>query len=117
MALEEYEKLLEEKIKALQALKTEERKVDTKEVETMHALSCKKDNFEIFAKLSTLDTPLAIGALIFCGVVCQVDSLIKLVHGWYETSGNDDYSLLLILSSRTVWFKLTKEMELCTREG
>ncbi|CAI8601406.1 unnamed protein product [Vicia faba] len=51
MALEEYEKLLKEKIKALQALKTEERKVDTEEVETMHALSCKKDNFEIFAKL------------------------------------------------------------------
>ncbi|XP_058737536.1 RGG repeats nuclear RNA binding protein A-like [Vicia villosa] len=53
MTLEEYEKLLEEKRKALQALKTEERKVDTKEFETMQALSCKKDNFEIFAKLGS----------------------------------------------------------------
>lgn len=51
MTLEEYEKVLEEKRKALQALKTEERKVDTKAFETMQALSCKKDNTEIFAKL------------------------------------------------------------------
>ncbi|KAK2415372.1 Hyaluronan / mRNA binding family [Trifolium repens] len=53
MTLEEYQKLLEEKRKALQSLKTEERKVDTKEFETMQALSCKKDNFEIFAKLGS----------------------------------------------------------------
>ncbi|CAI8613657.1 unnamed protein product [Vicia faba] len=25
--------------------------------------------------------------------VCQIGSLIKLLHEWYETSGNDDYSL------------------------
>jgi hypothetical protein len=57
MTLEEYQKLLEEKRKALQALKTEERKVDTKEFETMQALSCKKDNFEIFAKLVRTFSP------------------------------------------------------------
>lgn len=51
MTLEEYEKVLEEKRKALQALKTEERKVDTKAFENLQALSCKKDNTEIFAKL------------------------------------------------------------------
>ncbi|XP_045793521.1 RGG repeats nuclear RNA binding protein A-like [Trifolium pratense] len=53
MTLEEYQKVLEEKRKALQVVKTEERKVDTKEFETMQALSCKKDNFEIFAKLGS----------------------------------------------------------------
>ncbi|GAU50558.1 hypothetical protein TSUD_180280 [Trifolium subterraneum] len=53
MTLEEYNKLREEKRKALQVLKTEARKVDTKEFETMQALSCKKDNFEIFAKLGS----------------------------------------------------------------
>lgn len=51
MTLEEYEKVLEEKRKALQALKVESRKVDTKEFESMKPLSCKKENDEIFAKL------------------------------------------------------------------
>lgn len=51
MTLEEYEKLLEEKRKALQALKTaEERKVDTKVFESMQQLS-KKSGDEIFVKL------------------------------------------------------------------
>lgn len=51
MTLEEYEKLLEEKRKALQALKTEQRKVDTKEFESMQPLSSKKENNDIFIKL------------------------------------------------------------------
>lgn len=51
MTLEEYEKLLEEKRKALQALKTEERKVDAKEFESMQQLSSKKDGADIFIKL------------------------------------------------------------------
>lgn len=51
--MEEYEKLLEEKRKALQALKTDAaaRKVDTTEFEKMKAISSKKENNEIFAKL------------------------------------------------------------------
>ncbi|KAK8487038.1 hypothetical protein V6N13_016290 [Hibiscus sabdariffa] len=53
MTLEEYEKLLEEKRKALQALKTEGRKVDAKEFESMQQLSNKKSNDEIFIKLSS----------------------------------------------------------------
>jgi hypothetical protein len=56
MTLEEYEKVLEEKRKALQALKTEERKVDTKEFESMQQLSNKKGGDDIFIKLVTLFT-------------------------------------------------------------
>lgn len=51
MTLEEYEKLLEERRKALQALKTEERKVDVKEFESMQQLSSKKGSDDIFIKL------------------------------------------------------------------
>ena len=52
MTLEEYEKILEEKKKALQATKVEERKVDTKVFESMQQLSNKKTNDEeIFIKL------------------------------------------------------------------
>lgn len=55
MTLEEYQKVLEEKRKALQALKTsEERKVDAKEFETMHQLSSKKGNDDVFIKLVRL---------------------------------------------------------------
>ncbi|CAN6919774.1 unnamed protein product [Brassica oleracea] len=54
MTLEEYEKVLEEKRKALQATKIEERKVDTKAFETMQQLSSKKsNNDEVFIKLGT----------------------------------------------------------------
>ncbi|GLT39620.1 hypothetical protein SLA2020_138020 [Shorea laevis] len=53
MTLEEYEKLLEEKRKALQALKTEERKVDAKEFESMQQLSKKKSNDDVFIKLGS----------------------------------------------------------------
>lgn len=49
--MEEYEKVLEEKRKALQALKTEERKVDTKAFDAMQQLSNKKDNNDVFIKL------------------------------------------------------------------
>jgi len=54
MTLEEYEKVLEEKRKALQATKVEERKVDTKVFEAMQQLSSKKsNNDEVFIKLGT----------------------------------------------------------------
>lgn len=53
MTLEEYQKVLEEKRKALQALKTEERKVDVKEFESMQQLSSKKDNDDVFIKLGS----------------------------------------------------------------
>ncbi|XP_062175327.1 RGG repeats nuclear RNA binding protein A-like [Alnus glutinosa] len=53
MTLEEYEKVLEEKRKALLALKTEERKVDTKEFESMQQLSNKKGGDDIFIKLGS----------------------------------------------------------------
>ncbi|GMH17203.1 hypothetical protein Nepgr_019044 [Nepenthes gracilis] len=53
MTLEEYEKSLKEKRKALQALKTEERKVEfDKEFESMQPLSSKRDNDTIFIKLA-----------------------------------------------------------------
>lgn len=51
MTLDEYEKILEEKKKALQSLTTSERKVDTKVFESMQQLSNKKSNDEIFIKL------------------------------------------------------------------
>ena len=57
MTLEEYEKVLEERRKAFQALKTEERKVDTKEFESMQALSSKKVNHDIFIKLECMLNP------------------------------------------------------------
>ncbi|PON64601.1 Hyaluronan/mRNA-binding protein [Parasponia andersonii] len=53
MTLEEYEKVLEEKRKALLALKTEERKVDVKEFESMQQLSSKRENDDIFIKLGS----------------------------------------------------------------
>uniref|UniRef100_A0A803NHA0 Hyaluronan/mRNA-binding protein domain-containing protein n=1 Tax=Cannabis sativa TaxID=3483 RepID=A0A803NHA0_CANSA len=53
MTLEEYEKVLEEKRKALQALKAEERKVDTKEFASMQQISSKKENQDIFIKLGS----------------------------------------------------------------
>lgn len=52
MTLEEYEKVLEEKRKALQVLKTEERKVDAKEFASMQQIS-KKTSDDIFIKLVT----------------------------------------------------------------
>lgn len=55
MTLEEYEKVLEEKRKALLALKTEERKVDVKEFQSMQQLSSKKENNDIFIKLVRLE--------------------------------------------------------------
>ncbi|XP_044503653.1 RGG repeats nuclear RNA binding protein A-like [Mangifera indica] len=53
MTLEEYEKLLEKKRKALQARKTEERKVDAKEFESMQPLFNKKGNDDVFIKLGS----------------------------------------------------------------
>lgn len=57
MTLEEYEKVLEEKRKALLALKTEERKVDAKEFQAMQQLSNKKTNDDVFIKLVNHCTP------------------------------------------------------------
>ncbi|KAF6152972.1 hypothetical protein GIB67_021577 [Kingdonia uniflora] len=54
MTLEEYQKVLEEKRKALDALKSEERKVDVdKDLKSMQQLSSKKTNDEIFIKLGS----------------------------------------------------------------
>ncbi|XP_061968837.1 RGG repeats nuclear RNA binding protein A-like [Populus nigra] len=53
MTLEEYEKVLEEKRKALLALKTEERKVDAKEFQSMQQISSKKENNDVFIKLGS----------------------------------------------------------------
>ncbi|KAK6935118.1 Hyaluronan/mRNA-binding protein [Dillenia turbinata] len=54
MTLDEYEKVLEEKRKALLALKTEERKVGLdKDFESMQQLSNKKDNDDVFIKLGS----------------------------------------------------------------
>lgn len=52
MTLEEFEKIREEKRKALLALKAEERKVEVdKDLQSMQPLSNKKENDEIFVKL------------------------------------------------------------------
>ncbi|KAL2923331.1 RGG repeats nuclear RNA binding protein A [Bienertia sinuspersici] len=54
MTLKEYEKVLEEKRKALLALKAEERKVDLdKEFESMQLVSKKKNDDEVFIKLGS----------------------------------------------------------------
>ncbi|KAF6158814.1 hypothetical protein GIB67_012457 [Kingdonia uniflora] len=54
MTLEEYQKVYEEKRKALLALKAEERKVDVdKDLQSMQQLSSKKTNDEIFIKLGS----------------------------------------------------------------
>ncbi|GAB4858089.1 hypothetical protein Ancab_015991 [Ancistrocladus abbreviatus] len=54
MTLEEYQKVLEEKRKALAALKTEERKVDVdKEFESMQLVSKKKGDDDVFIKLGS----------------------------------------------------------------
>lgn len=55
MTLEEYQKVLEEKRKALESLKTEERKVEVdKELASMQQLSNKKTNDDVFVKLVTI---------------------------------------------------------------
>lgn len=66
--MEEYEKVLEEKRKALAALKTEERKVDLdKELKSMQQLSSKKTNDEIFIKL-VITLPFILTVLYFMQV-------------------------------------------------
>ncbi|RRT63056.1 hypothetical protein B296_00016233 [Ensete ventricosum] len=53
MTLEEYEKIKEEKRKALLAMKSAERKVEIdKELQSMQQLSTKKENDPIFVKLA-----------------------------------------------------------------
>jgi plasminogen activator inhibitor 1 RNA-binding protein len=64
MTLEEYEKVLEEKRKALLSLKAEERKVGLdKDLQSMQQLSSKKSNDEIFIKL------VRIISFFECGIV------------------------------------------------
>ncbi|CAD5173396.1 unnamed protein product [Musa acuminata subsp. malaccensis] len=54
MTLEEYEKVREEKRKALAAMKSEERKVEMdKDLQSMKQLSLKKENDDIFVKLGS----------------------------------------------------------------
>ncbi|GJM89555.1 hypothetical protein PR202_ga05759 [Eleusine coracana subsp. coracana] len=54
MTLEEFEKIREEKRKALLALKTEERKVEVdKDLQAMQLLSTKKGNDDVFIKLGS----------------------------------------------------------------
>ena len=54
MTLDEYEKVLEEKWKTLMAMNLEERKVDSKEFESMQQLSVKKNNDDLFMKLVSM---------------------------------------------------------------
>jgi plasminogen activator inhibitor 1 RNA-binding protein len=55
MTLEEFEKIREEKRKALLALKAEERKVEVdKDLQSLQPLSNKKENDEVFIKLVSL---------------------------------------------------------------
>lgn len=52
MTLEEYEKIREEKRKALLSLKVEERKVEVdKDLQSMQQLSIKKGSDDVFIKL------------------------------------------------------------------
>ncbi|CAO2171284.1 unnamed protein product [Urochloa humidicola] len=54
MTLEEFEKIREEKRKALLALKSEERKVEVdKDLQSLQPLSNKKENDEVFIKLGS----------------------------------------------------------------
>lgn len=55
MTLEEYEKIRDDKRKALLSMKTEERKVEIdKELQSMQQLSFKKRNDDVFIKLVSL---------------------------------------------------------------
>ncbi|KAI9120942.1 hypothetical protein K1719_007975 [Acacia pycnantha] len=45
-----------------------------------------------FILQSTLDPPLAIVALVFCGAFCKLISSIRHLFCWYETSGKDNYT-------------------------
>ena len=65
MTLEEFEKIREEKRKALLALKTEERKVEVdRDLQSMQPLANKKGNDEFFVKLVSRHYALIFSALI-----------------------------------------------------
>ena len=69
MTLEEYEKVLEEKRKALLALKAEERKVEVdKELQSMQQLSVKKDADEVFIKLVSVHLAVFLLPMVICKV-------------------------------------------------
>ena len=70
MTLEEYEKVREEKRRALLALKSEERKVSVdKDLEAMQLLSSKKSDDEVFVKLvKPIDTKMLFN---LCAFICQ----------------------------------------------
>ena len=85
MTLEEYEKILEEKKKALQATKVEERKVDTKVFESMQQLSSKKtNNEEIFIKLVRIWI-----ILFFVGCFDNNRARLIPVSLWFQGSDKD----------------------------
>jgi hypothetical protein len=76
MTLEEFEKIREEKRKALLALKTEERKVEVdKDLQAMQLLSTKKGNDEVFVKLVIL--PVMPCTLFMLHNLWRCQSLIK----------------------------------------
>lgn len=67
MTLEEYEKVLEEKRRAVLALKAEERKVEVdKELQSMQVLSVKKNNDEVFIKLVSQFTVYLLAVICTC---------------------------------------------------
>jgi len=80
MTLEEYEKLLEEKRKALLSLKSEERKVEVdKEFESMQQLSNKKDDESVFIKL--------VGRFATCTYIILASRIVKLIFIWLVVLG------------------------------
>lgn len=84
MTLEEYEKVLEERRKSLQALKIEERKVDLdKDFESMQQLSGKKGNDEIFIKLVML-------------LMLHVSSVLKYAEGKFCQSSHQCFRCFMI---------------------
>lgn len=67
MTLEEFEKIREERRKALLALKTEERKVKVdKDLQSMQLLSTKKGSDEVFIKLVSFPVYAILTPTIFC---------------------------------------------------
>lgn len=80
MTLEEYEKVLEEKRKALLAVKSEERKVNLdKELESMQLLSNKKNDDEVFIRLVSVIVVNSIFNFSYARSVLEVFWLAEIV--------------------------------------
>lgn len=83
MTLDEYEKLLEEKRKALLSLKVEEMKVDAKEFKTMLPLSNKKSNDDVFIKLVSYLFPTeCMGACISFHTFLLANAVLAYFGSW-----------------------------------